>query len=317
MAPQAPTAPNATPTGTAPAPQAPQPTQPPQAPAPGQAAPVAPSAPITGKEAQAAASDAAIKRYKLQYEGGQEEEVDEPTLIERAKKARTADQREAEARRVRGQVDELIRRARDPRDVWNVLQALGHDPRKAAEEFLIERLKEEQLTPEQRQVRQAQDIIKREEERKQEEQTQAQRQREQELSSRYSQEYSNQIISALQRNNLPKSEFTVKQMAYYMHQGLQRGVNLTAEDVAPLVKNYFTKQITDLLGATDSDMLLSLLGEDVAGKLRTADLKRLQNPKPAVPASEQPRPGPGAPGQAKRVLSMDEWRAQNERLKKS
>ncbi len=301
---------------TAPATPSQVPGQPPVAPqGPGQVA-TPPSAQPTGKEVQAAASDAAIKRYKLQYEGGVEEEVDEPTLIERAKKGRTAEQRLSESNRIKGQVDELLKRARDPSQVWQVLQVLGHDSRKIAEDYLIAQLNEERLTPEQKQLRQAQEIIKREETRKQDEQTQAQQAREKELSDRYSAEYSNQIVSALQRNSLPKSEFTVKQMAYYMHQGLKRGVTLTADDVAPLVKNHFTKQITDVLGGTDPDTLLSLLGEDVAGKLRAADLKRLQNPRPPVPAAEQPKPGAGVPGQKRRPMSMSEFQLENERIKR-
>lgn len=278
--------------------------------------------PGAGTDPLKAATDAAVKKYKLVVDG-KEEEVDEPELIKRAQKGTAAEKRFQEAHMTRqemgnlkAQVERLMGVLRDPEAVWETLQKLGHEPRGLAEKFLTGIIKEEQLTPEQKKVRDAERILSENETRKKNEERTAHEKRQAELEERFTNEFSQQVTKALTENQLPKTPWTVKMMAYYMAQGLKHNANLTASDVVPLVKKHFVSQINEILGATDGDILIGLLGETVLGKVRKADLERLKDPKNRIPANQQPKGGEipaGAP--AKPKLTMDEFREQNERIK--
>lgn len=273
-----------------------------------------PGKPGEGADPLKSAADAATRRYKLQVEG-KEEEVDEKELIARAQKATGAEKRFEEAARVRRMMETLVAKLKDP-DRWHEVLShpmIGHNPQKLAEELVWRQLQEEKLSPEQKQVREAQEILKRDEQRKKmEEQTKAQ-QRMAELQKEAEGKLSTSIKEALETSGLPKSAWTVRMMAYFMHKGWkQYNVRLNPTDVVPMVKKQYQAMIGDFLGGYEGD-IFEVLGEPVVEKIRNGLPGRLRNPEVPVPAGEQP-PSSGR-GPAKPAVSMDEWRARNERIK--
>lgn len=297
------------------------------APAPATGKPAAPAAP--GKTGAPAPSgdplkDAAAKaeakyrtadgRFRLQ-DGERVEEVDEAELVKRAQKAWAAERRFQEAHRTRQQVEYLLKTLKDPRQLWQALKHLGHDPRQVAETYLLEQIEEENLTPEQKKVRDAERIIQEREQEKQQSEQRQKQERHTKLMSQYSEEYSGQIVKALETSGLPKSPETVKKMAEYMLIGLERGVRLAPEEVVPMVRNYFMRQISELLGQTEGDTLLQFLGDGVQQKFQAAMLARVRPSGQPVGANEQPPPNPENGEENKPRLSMDEWRRRNEAIK--
>jgi hypothetical protein len=282
-------------------------------------APVQAPAP-TGDPLKDAAAKAEAKyrtadgRFRLQ-DGERVEEVDEQELVRRAQKAWAAERRFQEAHKTRQQVEYLIKTLKDPQHLWTALQHLGHDPKKVAEQYLLQQIEEDLLTPEQRKVRDAERIIQEREVEKQQREQQEKQQRHSQLMSQYSEEYSQQIVGTLEKSGLPKSPETVKKMAEYMLIGLERGVRLAPEDVVPMVRNYFMRQISELLGQTEGDTLLSLLGEPVQKKFQEAMLRRLKPAGEPVPPGEQPPPNPENAESNKPKLSMEDWRRRNEAIK--
>lgn len=276
--------------------------------------PDAPGANPEGGDPIKSAADAAVRRYKLQIEG-QEVEVDEKELIARAQKSSGAEKKFEEAAKVRRMMETLIAKLKDP-DRWHeVLKhpMIGHDPIKLAEELVWRQLQEEKLTPEQKTVREAQEILKRDEQRKKmEEQTKAQ-QRMAELQKEAEGKLTTSIKEALETSGLPKSAWTVRMMAYFMHKGWkQYNVRLNPSEVVPMVKKQYQAMIGDFLGSYDGD-IFEVLGEPVVEKIRTGLPNRLRNPE--VPVSMGDQPPPSGRIQRKPDISMQEWRERNERIK--
>jgi hypothetical protein len=328
-------APTSTPTAGGNAPAAPSAAPKPgagsAAPAPAAGKSTAPAAPgKTGAPAGAPAptgdplKDAAAKaeakyrtadgRFRLQ-DGERVEEVDEAELVKRAQKAWAAERRFQEAHRTRQQVEYLLKTLKDPRQLWQALKHLGHEPRQVAEQYLLEQIEEESLTPEQKKVRDAERIIQERETEKQQAEQRQKQERHTKLMGQYSEEYSGQIVKALETSGLPKSPETVKKMAEYMLIGLERGVRLAPEEVVPMVRNYFMRQINELLGQTEGDTLLQLLGDGVQQKFQAAMLARVRPSGQPVGANDQPPPNPDNADHDKPRLSMDEWRRRNEAIK--
>lgn len=316
-APAAPPAPTGDTTSTKPGAGAP-PAAPgavkPQTPPPNAKSGATDAKPGEGADPLKTAADAATRRYKLQVEG-QEVEVDEKELIARAQKATGAEKRFEEAARTRRMMETFIAKLKDP-DRWHeVLKhpMIGHDPMKLAEELVWRAMQEEKLTPEQRQVRDAQEILKRDEQRKKmEEQAKAQ-QRMAELQKDAETKISTSIKEALETSGLPKSAWTVRMMAYFMHKGWkQYNVRLNPSEVVPMVKKQYQAMIGDFLGSYDGD-IFEVLGEPVVEKIRTGLPGRLRNPEVPVPPGEQPPSSGRAP--KKQGISMQEWHERNERIK--
>ena len=100
-----------------------------------------------------------------------------------------------------------------------------------------------------------------------------------------------------------------------MHQSLKRGYDLSAGDVAELVKQDYINEQKALFGSLDGEMLLKLLGEDVANKIRKHDVSKIKNIEKQVarPAQTQQQEKAKVPS---KKISKDEWKARMEELKK-
>lgn len=246
---------------------------------------------------------------------GQEQEVTEDELIQGYQTRKASDEKFREAAMSKKQAEEFINLLRtNPRKVLTNPD-LGIDMRKLAEEYLVEQMEEEMMDPKDKELRDAKRQLQEIEDEKKRKAKEEEESQAVQLKEKYSQEYSSQIVDALQSSGLPKSEHTVKRMAYYMHQGLQRGYNLSAKDVVGLVKQDYIDEQKSLFGQLDGDMLVQLLGDDVANKIRKYDVGRVKSTEKQLKTPDkQPEGGSPRPKKSKKI-SKDDWKARMERIK--
>lgn len=304
---------------TTPAPAAPPATAP-GAPAAGKP-PVDPKAPAgsNGAVPPVTPPDGLTAAEKRQWKlavNGKETDLDitgiefkDPKLEEKLKnlvqKGLGADERFQHSAKVEKMVEQFVHLLKT-----NPVKALshpliGHDMRKLAEEYLAKELERENMDPEKRAMLEEREKLEKDrEEINREKQTENER-KAAELKSHYSKTYSDDILNTLKTSGLPQSPRTVQRMAHYMHAGLVRGVELKASDVLPLVRQDYMDDIKALMGGLDEDALFALVGEDIAGKIRKADMKRLQRPGNPVPAGEQPAGTPTS--KAPKYKSMNQF----------
>ena len=253
------------------------------------------------------------KKFKIKVDGS-EEELDEDTIVKLAQLGRASNKRFQEAAQVRKQAEEFINLLKqDPRKVLTN-PAIGVDPYKLAEDWLIEKLEQEKLSPEQQKIREYEQKLRSYEEEKRQQEEQRKAQEQEKLLAHYSQEYEKNIQDALASSGLPRTAKTVSRMAEYMSLALKNGIDLEPKNVVELVRQDYMKEIADLIGQTDGDALLQILGDNVANKIRKTDLARLKSPQ------QQPKPQPKMDGQeqprdpqTKRFMSTHEWREWQEK----
>ena len=240
-----------------------------------------------------AAQEEQIRKYKVKI-NNEELEVDENELLRGYQTRKAADERFREAAMARKQVEEVISMLKDEDSVFEVLSKLGYDPRELSEKYLVKRLEEETLSPQEKELREYKRKLAQFENAKKQEEARIQEEQRITLINKYTNDYSTQVVDALETSGLPKTPHTVKRMAYYLHQSLQRGYDLTAKDVVHLVKEDYMEEQKALFGGLDTDSLSNLLGKDTIAKIRKQELSKLKKPsnsKPVVGKSKKPIKG--------------------------
>jgi hypothetical protein len=228
---------------------------------------------------------------------------------------KASDAKMREAAMMRKQAEEVLTKLSDKNQLFDVIRELGHDPRGLSEEYLLQILEEEMMDPRDRELSQ----LKREKAQRDADREKYEKAEKEALHSakveKYTQDYSSQIVSALSESGLPKTESTVKRMAYYLHQGVKRGIEVTAADVVSLVKEDYINEQKQLFSNLDAENLIKLLGDDMAGKIRKYDLNRVKsNKNELVTPSVQPVKADREVKSTK--ISKEDWKAKLDRIKK-
>ena len=226
-------------------------------------------------------AQAAIEKRKYKYKvDGQdiEEEYSDDEIKSQLALAKASTKRFQEAAATKKQSEQFLKMLREnPLEILNNEQVMGQKKfRELAEEYLAKELQEQMLSPEEKRQRDMQRELEKykESERKQKESQEAQQM--EQLQQHYAQDFEAKILTGLNSQSLPKTPTTVKRMAELMQKSLQNGYDLAPEQLAELVKKEYVRDIQELFGATEGDILLNLLGDGVSNKIRQSDLKRLK-----------------------------------------
>ena len=263
------------------------------------------------KEAAKAATEA-VRKFKVKVEG-QEMEVEESELIRGYSHQRAANKILQEGTTARKQAEEFISMMRDPAKFYDTAKKLGHDPRKLAEEYLAKQLETELMDPRDRELAETKMKLKQMEELDKQQKEAMEAKRNEVLKQKYAQDYSNQFVEALQQTGLPPTKPMVAEMAKYVSRAAKIGFKLTAVEAAQLVQDDIQIAHRRLIGDADGDVLMKLLGEDIANKVRKYDTQRLKNPEQGLKTpTEQgdvraPRP------RGDKRMTPKEWREYNRR----
>lgn len=241
------------------------------------------------------AIEKAMKKFKLKVDGKEEDfEIDlsdEKEIAKHLQLSRAASKRMQEAAELRkqtdamrGDIEELLLTLRN--DPLKILQdpAIGHDVKKLALQVLEQEEQEASKSPEQKEkerlqleLESAQKKLKEAEEKRQQEEFQRlQQQAEREIEA--------DIISAIEKSDLPKTEIAVKRMAEAMLVAMQNGIDVNAYDVVPIVRKQMLKDLRQLAGILPEDMLEEILGNDKVASLRKRHLRKIKEKQQVTPS---------------------------------
>jgi len=271
--------------------------------------------PDKGSKVQEVKPEADGTRKFIVKVNGADVEVSEDELKTGYQTRKAADEKFREAAMLRKQSEEFISMLRDEGRLFDVIKQLGHDPRTISEKYLVQIMEDEMMDPRDRELRDAKKQLQEIEDQKKAAQKAQEEAQRAELTEKYTTDYVKGITDVLQTAGLPKTEHTVKRMAYYMHQGLQRGYNLSAGDVVDMVKQDYITEQKSLFGALDGDMLLQLLGDDVANKIRKHDISKVKNTHQQLATPQKQPEAVQRKDKPKNSISKDDWRAKMERIK--
>lgn len=266
-------------------------------------------------EAVKAAAQEAKRKIKVD-----DQEIDEEEILkvyrERKGHQRAANKELQEGKALRKQSEEFIGMMRDKAQLFDALKKLGHDPRKLAEEYLVSQLQDEQMDPRDKELRDAKAKLKQIEDLEKKQQAEVERRRSEELKAKYAKDYETQFVGALEKHQLPPTKPMVAEMAKYIGRAAKIGFKMTADEAAQLVRQDIEAAHRKLIGDSDGEILLKLLGEEVANKIRKFDVAKIKSPEQVLQTPKDQRTEPRQPrDNSGKRMSTKEWQLHKRGLK--
>lgn len=257
------------------------------------------------------AAKEAIRKFKVKVDGA-EVEVDENELVRGYSHQKAANKILQEGKLARKQAEEFVQMMRDPEKFFEVAGKLGHDSRLLAEKYLAKQLETELMDPRDRELAEAKAKLKHIEdlERKQQEAVEAQRN--EALKQKFAKDYNDQFVAALEESGLPPTKPMIAEMAKYIGRSAKIGFKMSAAEAAALVKEDVLIAHQRLIGDADGEILMKLLGENVANKIRKYDVAKLKSPEQFLQTpKDQPDAPRERPTKGNKRMSAKEWREFN------
>lgn len=219
-----------------------------------------------------------LKKLKLKVDGREfEEEIDlndTDYITKQLQLAKAAQKRMGEYSQLEKEVKTFIEQLRkDPKKVLRDPN-IGVDIKNLARQIIEEEIENSKKSPEQlakEKLEQELKDLKAQQEKEREEFKQKELQRLQEIEY---ERYDTLMSKALEASELPKTPYVVKKMADYMLTGLQNGVDITPEDVLPLVKEEMQNDLKEMFAIMPEEVIEQFIGKDVFNKVRKKNLAK-------------------------------------------
>ena len=230
-----------------------------------------------------------LRQIKLKVDGKEEAmelpfEVNEEQaewLKRHIQPAKAAQKRFQEVSQEKKRIEEAVKNFQ--KDPAAALEALGVNAHQFAEQFMINKLEEQNMTPEEREARAMKQKIANYEAMEAQRKEQAEVEKKKQLQAAKLKEYTEKITQALETSGLPKSDATQRRMAEYMLMNTQNNMDLPMESIVEMVREDYLADLKDMFANASGDQVLNTLGKDLADKIRKADLAQLkQAPKAKV-----------------------------------
>lgn len=250
-------------------------------------------------EAKAPAQATKPKTWELKI-NGKTQRFTEEQMIARVSQEEAADQRFKEAAQMRKQTESVIGRLKDPNRVIESLMdpALGLTKDQIREAFegwyAKEFIETENLSPAEKRALAAEAKVKKYEDDEREREEQKQKAQQDAMTTQAREEVQGQIIEALESSDLPKTNFTIRRLAYWIQRNNANKFDAPTSVLVAQVRNEFNSSMRDMVSASDGETLIKLLGDDIVQKLRKYDLDQLRKSR-GLPAPAQQEGLPTAP----------------------
>jgi hypothetical protein len=216
---------------------------------------------------------------------GEEREFDEKTLLDNmddilkfAQMGESANKKFEEAANLRKESETLVQMLKDDPAAVLSNPNIGVDLKKFAQDILNQEIENMKKTPEQKeketlqqQLEDARKALKDAEEQKQSNELK-------QMEDEAARDLENNMLSAIEAGGLPKNPYVVRRMADYMLLAMKQGVDLSPDDVFPLVKSELQKDLKDLIGASPDDVFEDLVGKDRISNYRKKSIKKMKKP---------------------------------------
>ena len=232
-----------------------------------------------GKDAQAPLPE--TKKFKVKINGA-EQELDESEIVRLAQLGKSAYKKFEEAAAERKKVESFKNglKSNFVDTLKKMAPELGLDPsqvRQMVEDYLVDQIKLEQMTPDQRKNYNIEQELKSLKEKEHYRNQEEEARQAMTLQERYSKEYDIKFTEALKGMNIPKTPFTVSRMATYMTQAIENGYDLDPLDAAKLVHEDYKNDIKSTFEGMSGEQILALIGDQSAQKIRQYDVSKIQN----------------------------------------
>lgn len=260
--------------------------------------------------ASSEAAKEAMRRFKVKVDG-QELEVDEQELVRGYAHQKAASKMLTEGQKARKQAEEFVRMMKDPEKFYEVAKKLGHNPHDLSVKYLAEHIKEEEMDPRDKELRDTKRKLQAIEDMERQQREAIEKQRNDALKAKFAKDYSDQFVEALQSSGLPPTKPMVAEMAKYISRAASMGFQMTAAEASQLVKEDVMLAHQRLIGDSDAETLIKLLGEENINKVRKYDTSRVKTPEQYLRTPEVQAPRNERSKSTNQRMTSKEWRDYN------
>lgn len=251
-------------------------------------------------EAQEAAVEAKkeaarIRKLKLKVDGQElEEELpfeldDNPEVVEymtrQLQLSKAAQKRMAESSQLQKEVKYFLEELRkNPKKVL-ADPSIGIDVKQLAAQIIEEEIANAQKSPEQLEKERLENELKSLQEEREREREEAREKEFARLQEIEYERYDTLISKAIETSDLPKSPYVVKKIADYMLLGLNEGIDVSPEDVLPLVRDEIQNDLRDMFAVMPDEVIEKIVGKDVFNRVRKKNVAKAKSaPQPVKSA---------------------------------
>jgi len=234
-----------------------------------------------------------LKKYQLKIDGKEESfELDldnDEEVKKHLQMSRASSKRMQESTELRKATEKFIETLRsNPRKILSDPN-IGVDIKKLAQEIIEEEISNSQKSPQELEKERLQKELQELKEKYQTEEEDRKKDEFERLQTQAEQKLDGDITQALDSSNLPKTPYTVKKMAEIMMLALQNDIDLSPQDVVPLLRKQMHQDIKEMFSAS-SDELFEEMFKDNISRVRKKRTKAAVDTASSVKATgDQPK----------------------------
>jgi len=186
------------------------------------------------------------------------------------------------------QVGEYLQQAKgNPGKIRELMKDLGVDEKQLAAMIVEEEISRSNKSPEQLEKEKLELELKQIKEEREREKKDIEAREFQRMVEAEVQKYDTSIMSAITKFNLPQSPRIVNSFVNYFERALTKGVEVTAEDIAPFVVEDLKSTYKEWIKNSPEDFIDELLGKEGLDKLRKRNLAKAKSKDaPPVPLNK-------------------------------
>lgn len=219
-----------------------------------------------------------LKELKIKFDGKEYTEKlpfeipDEPDSIkymqDQLQMNRLARTRAQEATEIKNQVDAFLKELKSNPQRVLTDPRIGIDIKKMAVDILEKEVADSKKSPEQLEREKLQAQLKEMQEQREQERKELQEREFSRLQEQEFERYDTMITKAIETSDLPKSPYIVKKIADYMLMGLTNNIDVSPEDVMPLVRDEMTNDLKEMFAIMPDEVIEGIVGKDVINRIR-------------------------------------------------
>jgi hypothetical protein len=230
------------------------------------------------------------KKYRVKIDG-EEQEVDDQTLVKDYERRAASHKRFEEAARLRKEAEEILELPK--KDLKAFLQKQGLNPQEVAEMLLLQELQQSLAEP----VDPDKEELERYRNKDKEEQDRLKAEEDAKLEQEARVNFDTKIATALEGTGLSKDPYTVRSAALFVRSCLKNGFEPDADEIKDALEGKVKNDYKSVTSSLEGEDLVKWLGDELLTKIRKYDLQQLKAkrvqpeiPKANAPKQEQKKP---------------------------
>lgn len=195
--------------------------------------------------------------------------------LQMAKMGSKRAQEAAESRKKLEDVANYLAQAKgDKKHLRKLIKELGGDEKELAAAIIEEEIANSQKSPELLAKEKAENELKELKEQREREKEEFNSRELQRLQEQEIEKYDVTVSQALEKAELPKKPYVVRKMADYMLLALENGIELSAQEVAQIVKQEMHSDMQEVIQALGEDRAESFIGKEMLTKIRKRNVAK-------------------------------------------